>query len=88
MNIIDYVTFTRKPNQNGVIHEHAEVPTFTLAYYFECLLNPNHPEHAQVVRFAHEIQARAHEERLEHGRAMMRQTRANMTEEDWSLLVD
>ena len=59
-----------------------------MAYYFETLLNGNHPDHDAVVDFAQQIQARAQEERLEMGRETMRQTRARMTEEEWSLIVD
>lgn len=88
MNIIDYVEFTQKATAGGLIYEHATVPTFTLACYFERLLNPNHPEHAQTVRFAEEIQARAHEEKMRKGRETMDRTRAGMTEEEWSWIVD
>ncbi len=88
MNIIDYVTFSKKPTTHGIIYEHAEVPTFTLAYYFEVLLNPNHPEHAAVREFARQIRDRAREENLALGREQMRQARAAMTDAEWSLIVD
>jgi hypothetical protein len=89
MNIIDYVTFTQKPRgEYGIVSEHAEVPTFTLAYYFETLLNGNHPDHDAVVEFAHEIMARAHEEKMAAGRRSMDETRASMTDEEWSRIVD
>ena len=88
MNIIDYVTFTQKPTASGLVYEHAEVPTFTLAYYFEVLLNPRHPEREMVVAFAQQIQARAHEEKMQKGRDTMDHARANMTDEEWSRIVD
>ena len=87
---MDYVEFTRKPTRpdSDVIYEHATVPTFTLACYFERLLNPRHPEHALTVAFAHQIMARAHEEKLAMGRELMQRTRAAMTDDQWSQLVD
>ena len=88
MNIIDYVTFTKKPTEYGIVYEHAEVPTFTLAYYFETLLNGNHPDHDAVVEFAHEIMARAHEEKMQKGRESMDHARANMTDAEWSMIID
>ena len=43
MNLIDHVQFTEKPTNSGLVYEHATIPTFTLACYFEVLLNKNHP---------------------------------------------
>ena len=89
-DLIQYVEFTRKPTRpdSDVIYEHATVPTFTLACYFERLLNPQHPEHALTADFARQIMERAREEKLAHGRQMMQRTRSAMTDEEWSRLVD
>jgi len=89
MNLIDYIQFTKKPTGDyDLVYEHAEMPTFQFAYYFEVLLNPGHPDHETVKEFAQEIQDRAREEKMEMGRESMRQTRAAMSDDEWSLIVD
>jgi len=88
MNIIDYVKFSRHKTEGGLVYEHATVPTFTLAYYFEILLSPNHPDHSAMMGFASDIISRAREEKMAKGRESMRKSRAAMSNEEWSRIVD
>ena len=82
------MAFSHEATPHGLVYEHAKVPTFTLAYYFSTLMEPRHPDHAMVKAFAEEVIARAHEEKMAKGRESMKLSRASMTNEEWSLIVD
>ena len=88
-DLMDYIEFEPRPTPaHGLIYEHATLPTFQFAYYFEVLLNGNHPDHDTVVAFAHQLMERASEEKLAKGRETMDQTRAACTDAEWSRIVD
>lgn len=84
----EYITFSRKRTAYGIVYEHATLPVFQLAAYFERLLNPRHPENAQAKELAEHIMARSRDEKMALGRERMNRTRSSMTEEEWSMIVD
>lgn len=88
MSAIDYIEFSKKATEHGLVYEHVTIPTFTLAAYFERLLNVNHPEHGDMLELAQQIDARARAEKIRIGQEQMRQARAAMSEDEWRMIVD
>jgi len=60
----------------------------SLAAILEYIQLPNHPFHGQAVAMANEFIEANRKARIVAGQKMMREQRKNMTEEEWSSIVD
>ena len=67
---------------------YAQMPKFQAVAIMEALMNPHHPFHNGSKELFAELQEEVHQERIAAGKAQMDQNRANMTDAEWSALVD
>ena len=68
--------------------QYAQMPVFQAVAIMEALINPNHYAHAQAKEQLAELQEQKRLESIAMSQDLMRQNRENMSDSEWSRLVD
>ena len=68
--------------------QYAQMPKFQALAIMEALMNPNHYAHEQAKAQLAELQEEIRLERIAMSQDMMRQNRENMSDSEWSSIVD